>query len=55
MRRYGSGCWNQETGRRGEKAEGIVNGDNVKAIKESWCRWMVLITIGLREEVPTVC
>jgi hypothetical protein len=55
MRRYGSGSWNPETGRRDEKREGIVDGESVKAIVERWCRWMVLIMIGLREEAPTVC
>jgi hypothetical protein len=55
MRRYGSGSWSRETGRRDEKREGIVDGENAKPIVERWCRWMVLITIGLREEVLTVC
>jgi hypothetical protein len=31
MRRYGSGSWRWETGRRDEKREGIVDGENGKA------------------------
>jgi hypothetical protein len=55
MRHYGSGFWNQETGRRDERREGIVDGENVKGIVERWCRWMDLITIGLKAEAPAVC
>ena len=55
MRRYDVGSWHQETGRRGEKGEDIVGGENVNTMLERWCRWMDLITIGLRAEAPGVC
>jgi hypothetical protein len=55
MRRYVFGYWPQGTGRRGEEREGIVDGGNGKDIGERWYRWMVLITIGLKEEALPVC
>jgi len=55
MRLYGGGSLRREIGRRPESIEDIVAGGNGNPIMERCCRWMDLITIGLRAEAPGVC